>query len=160
VPRMVAKSGQGLTGRGHPRAMTSMKSDAPQGYYAASVSPTVARPPLSGDLTADVCIVGGGFTGTSAALHLAGPGAEVVLVEADGVGFAAWGRNGGQIHTGQRKEQADLERWLGKVHARDLWNLSEEAKRTVRELAARHAIECDLKPGLIIAAHDARALAA
>ncbi|HEX2594199.1 MAG TPA: FAD-binding oxidoreductase, partial [Rhizomicrobium sp.] len=137
-----------------------MKSPEPQGYYAATSATPPARPTLSGAVSADVCIVGGGFTGLSAALHLAETGARVVLVEADSIGFAASGRNGGQIHTGQRIDQADLEKWLGEVHARDLWNLSEEAKQTVRDLAAKHAIDCDLKPGLIIAAHDAAALKA
>jgi gamma-glutamylputrescine oxidase len=81
----------------------------------------------------------------------------VVVLEAERVGFGASGRNGGQIHTGLRKDQSDLERWLGAAHARDLWSLSEEAKALVRSLIARHAIVCDLKPGLIIAAHDAQA---
>ncbi|HEY1708298.1 MAG TPA: FAD-binding oxidoreductase [Rhizomicrobium sp.] len=135
-----------------------MKSGATQGYYAATAGTPPARPALSGNLIADVCIVGGGFTGLSAAVHLAEAGAKVVLVEAETIGFAASGRNGGQIHTGQRKEQAELETWLGKQHAHDLWALSEEAKQTVRDLAARYAIDCDLKPGLILAAHNDAAL--
>jgi gamma-glutamylputrescine oxidase len=132
----------------------------PQGYYAASAPTAPSRPSLGGEKTADVCVVGGGFTGLSAALHLALAGTRVVLLETDKVGFAASGRNGGQIHTGQRKEQADLETWLGKTHARDLWTLSEEAKATVRSLAREHNIACDLKDGLIIAAHDQAALRA
>jgi gamma-glutamylputrescine oxidase len=137
-----------------------MKSAAPQGYYAASTPQAPARPPLSGDVRADVCVVGGGFTGLSAALHLAEEGARVALVEAETTGFAASGRNGGQIHTGQRKDQAELEAWLGVQHARDLWALSEEAKLTVHDLVGRLPIDCDLKPGLIIAAHNAAALRA
>jgi gamma-glutamylputrescine oxidase len=101
--------------------------------------------------------VGGGFTGLCAALHLAGKGAVTALVEAETIGFAASGRNGGQIHTGLRKDQAELERWLGPVHADQLWTLSEEAKTLVRDLIARHQIACDLKSGLVIAAHNARA---
>jgi gamma-glutamylputrescine oxidase len=137
-----------------------MKSAAPQGYYASSAPPPPAHPRLLESLQADVCVVGGGFTGLSAALHLAEAGVRVILLEAETIGFAASGRNGGQIHTGQRKDQADLESWLGEQHARDLWMLSEEAKQTVRDLAARLAIECDLKSGLIIAAHDQAALRA
>jgi gamma-glutamylputrescine oxidase len=104
--------------------------------------------------------VGGGFTGLCAALHLAEKGVVVALVEAETIGFAASGRNGGQIHTGLRKEQAELERWLGPVHAHDLWSLTEESKALVRTLIARHTIACELKSGLVIAAHNARALAA
>jgi gamma-glutamylputrescine oxidase len=129
-------------------------SDAPQGYYAASAGAAMALPRLDGDTLADICVVGGGFTGLSAALHAAQSGAKVVLVEAQTIGFAASGRNGGQIHPGHRKEQAELEHWLGKIHARDLWRLSEEARALVFEFAAEN---CDLKRGLVIAAHNARA---
>ncbi len=132
-----------------------MSADPPS-YYLASAAPAPARPRLSGDVVADMCVIGGGFTGLSAALHLAQAGAKTVLVEAERVGFAASGRNGGQIHTGYRKTQAELERWLGDIHARDLWNLAAEAKVLQRDLAARHNIACALKPGLIIAAHKAR----
>jgi gamma-glutamylputrescine oxidase len=116
-----------------------------------------ARPRLSGDLKTDICVIGGGYTGLSAALHLAARGARVTLVEAGTVGYAASGRNGGQIHTGLRKDQAELERWLGKEHARDLWRLTEDAKSLVRELIAAHGIDCALKDGLVIAAHNAAA---
>ena len=127
-------------------------------YYRARSGAQPLRPPLTGEARADVCIVGGGFTGLSAALHLAQAGARVVLVEAETIGFGASGRNGGQIHTGWRQSQQQLERWLGQVHARDLWALCEEAKVLVRDLAAQHAIDCALKSGLVIAAHDRAAV--
>lgn len=133
-------------------------SHAPQGYYAASSAVPSPSPSLNGDVHADVCVVGGGYTGLSAALHLARSGARVVLLEAHTIGYAASGRNGGQIHSGMRKEQVVLERWLGKDHARALWDLAEEAKFLVRALIADHGITCDLKQGLVVAAHDKRAL--
>jgi len=129
----------------------------PQGWYVESAEAAAGRPTFAGRSTADIAIVGAGFTGLSAALHAAETGARVVVLEAEHVGFGASGRNGGQIHTGLRKEQSSLERWLGAAHARDLWFLSEEAKALVRSLVGRHAIDCDLKAGLIIAAHDRRA---
>jgi gamma-glutamylputrescine oxidase len=129
----------------------------PQGYYAVSAGPPPPHPALSHTLKADVCVIGGGFTGLSAALHLAEKGAVTALVEAETIGFAASGRNGGQIHTGLRKDQAELERWLGPIHAHELWTLTEDAKSLLRALVARHAIACELKPGLIIAAHNSRA---
>ena len=129
----------------------------PQGYYAVSAGPPPPHPALRHALKADVCVIGGGFTGLSAALHLAEKGAVTALVEAETIGFAASGRNGGQIHTGLRKEQAELERWLGPIHAHELWTLSEDAKTLLRDLVARHAIACELKSGLVIAAHNARA---
>ena len=137
-----------------------MSSDAPQGYYAATGGLATSAATLTGDVHADVCVVGGGYTGLSAALHLARAGMNVALVEAETIGFAASGRNGGQIHPGHRKDQAELEAWLGARHARDLWSLSEDARALVFELAGEG---CDLKRGLIIAAHNeraARALAA
>lgn len=129
-----------------------------QSWYRASMPPPRAHIALLGNVRADICIIGGGFTGLSAALHLAELGAKVTLIEAETIGFGASGRNGGQIHTGLRQSQPALERWLGKDHARALWDLAQESKTLVRELAARHAIDCALKDGLVIAAHNQRAL--
>ena len=130
-------------------------TEAPQGYYATSADALAGLPRLDREASCDVCVIGGGFTGLSAALHLAKAGASVVLLEADGLGYAASGRNGGQIHPGHRKSQAELESWLGDSHARDLWRLSEEAVDLVFALAAEG---CDIKRGLVIAAHNARAV--
>ncbi len=130
----------------------------PQGYYAASSATPAPRRHLTRDFRADVCVIGGGFTGLSAALHLARAGATVVLLEAQTIGFAASGRNGGQIHSGHRKDQAELEAWLGKVHARDLWDLAEESKALLRALVADLAPDAHVKPNLILAAHDKAAL--
>ena len=125
-----------------------------QGYYAVSAPAAPPLPRLGGEVQADICVIGGGYTGLSAALHAARADAKVVLLEAREIGFAASGRNGGQIHPGHRKEQAELETWLGVSHARDLWRLSEEARALVFELAQDG---CDLKRGLVIAAHNAQA---
>ena len=136
------------------RQARAMQSNAPQGYYAASAGPASAAVSLRGDAKADVCIIGAGYTGLSAALHLATAGANVVVIEAEDIGFGASGRNGGQIHPGHRKSQAELEHWLGVGHARDLWKLSEEARNLVFDLASQ---DCELKCGLVIAAHSERA---
>jgi gamma-glutamylputrescine oxidase len=97
--------------------------------------------------------VGGGFTGLSAALHLAEAGADVVLIEADRIAGGASGRNGGQIHSGQRQNVIWLEKRFGFERARQLWDLAEEAKALVRGLIIRFAIACDLRPGVIEALH-------
>lgn len=129
-------------------------NEPPQGYYAAGAPEQAFAAPLNGDATADICVIGGGFTGLSAALHAATSGARVILLERAELGYGASGRNGGQIHPGHRKTQAELEHWLGEQHARDLWRLSEEARALVFALAAAN---CDLKRGLVIAAHNAQA---
>ena len=151
--------GAGRAGREHLareaiRVKTRMTPPAPLGptWYEASSPAPRERPRLEGDIVADVCVIGGGYAGLSAALHLAERGFRTVLVEALEIGAGASGRNGGQIHSGQRQEQETLERTLGDAHARDLWTLAEEAKALVRSLVAAHAIDCDLKDGILHAA--------
>ena len=125
----------------------------PPSWYAASTPLLPPFPTLAGAVSADVCVIGGGYTGLSAALHLAEAGLDVVLLEASRVGSGASGRNGGQVHSGQRREQAWLEARLGPAAARTLGDLAEEAKTLVRDLVARHGIACDLKDGIVAAAH-------
>ncbi len=127
--------------------------DHPSSWYAATAHSLPAFPPFEGETRADVCVIGGGYTGLSAALHLAEAGLDVVLLEQARVGWGASGRNGGQIHSGQRRDQDFLEKAVGREDARKLWDLAEEAKALVRDLIARHAIDCDLKRGLILADH-------
>ena len=144
----------------------------PDSYYAATAvgvtdypefaGPEFAGPELAGEVACDVCVVGGGFTGLSAALHLAERDYDVVLLEARRVGWGASGRNGGQLGSGQRRSQAELEKIVGPEDARRLWDLAEEAKAAVKARVRRHGIACDLKPGLLRVAYkpgDATALA-
>jgi len=124
--------------------------------YAATTDRTLAFPPLTEPARAHVAIVGGGYTGLSAALHLAEGGVDVALLEAEKLGWGASGRNGGQLHSGQRRDQDWLEAHLGKEDARALWRMAEEAKALVMELIARHGIRCDWRPGLIETVHKQR----
>jgi len=125
----------------------------PPPLYRLALSEIPQYAPLDGSRKADVCIVGGGFTGLSAAIHLAEAGADVVLLEADRVASGASGRSGGQIHSGQRQDQIWLEKKFGFERAKILWDLAEEAKALVRALIVRFAIPCDLRPGVIEALH-------
>ncbi|MDT8328321.1 MAG: FAD-binding oxidoreductase [Roseovarius sp.] len=131
----------------------------PQSWYAASATPLPAFASLKGRGRADVCVIGGGYTGLSAALHLAEAGMDVVLLEAQRVGFGASGRNGGQLGSGQRMEQTGLERLVGRDDAAKLWGLAEEAKTLVKSLVAKHAIDCHLKPGVAHACFSPREVA-
>jgi gamma-glutamylputrescine oxidase len=118
-------------------------------YYAATANRDIAYPPLHGGVRADVCVIGGGYTGLSAALHLRERGYDVVLLEAERIGWGASGRNGGQVGTGQRRPQSELEQNLGTGHARLLWDLSLEAVKLVGDMISRHGIDCDLAPGVL-----------
>ena len=118
-------------------------------YYAATANRDLDFPPLHGSLRTDVCVIGGGYTGLSAAVHLRERGYEVVLLEAERIGWGASGRNGGQVGTGQRRPQSELEQRLGAGHARLLWELGLEAVDLVKELIERHGIDCDAAPGIL-----------
>jgi gamma-glutamylputrescine oxidase len=120
----------------------------PNSWYAATANSQERFAPLNGSLQADVCVVGGGYTGLSAALHLAEAGLNVVLIEAHRVGFGASGRNGGQLGSGQRMGQDGLTSLMGPDDADKLWELAEDAKTLVKGLITRHTIDCDLKPGV------------
>lgn len=126
-------------------------------FYVDSANDKQEYPALEGEQVADVCIIGGGFTGLSAALHLAEQGYAVVLLEAEKVGWGASGRNGGQINAGQNVDQAELEASVGQQHARALWDLSLESVGLVKSLIDKHRIQCDLKPGVLHVAAKASA---
>ncbi len=120
----------------------------PQSWYAATATPIAPFASLQGQRRADVCIIGGGYTGLSAALHLAEAGFDVVLLEAHRMGFGASGRNGGQVGSGQRQDQDWLEATVGHQTARRLWDMGQDAKALVRGLIDRHAMPVTFYPGI------------
>jgi gamma-glutamylputrescine oxidase len=127
-------------------------------YYATAIGLT-DYPVLDAALSADVCVIGAGYTGLSAALELAERGYSVVVLEAHRVGAGASGRNGGVLGMGQRKDQQDLERWLGGDTARRLWQIALDANALVRDRIERYQIDCDLTDGELHAAHRPRHVA-
>jgi gamma-glutamylputrescine oxidase len=130
-----------------------------ESWYHASANSSTAHAPLRGDARADVCVVGGGYTGLSTALHLRQRGYSVVLLEANRIGWGASGRNGGHVGTGQRADQETLEGLVGRDAARALWDLGLEGVHTVCDLIDEFAIDCDLRSGNLHVAHTARAAA-
>jgi len=101
-------------------------------YYEASVQRAAALPPLAGSTSADVCVVGGGLAGLSAALELAERGYSVVLLEAQRLGWGASGRNGGQVLPGFGSDGE-----------------SAIARQLLRKRIDRYSIDCDYKPGAL-----------
>jgi gamma-glutamylputrescine oxidase len=125
----------------------------PYSYYAATAHGVVDYPELQGAERADVCVIGGGFTGVSAAINLAEAGYSVVLLEAERIGFGASGRNGGLIGSGQRKDVVELEQQFGASMARQLWDFAEAAKAEIRHRVQKHDIPCDLQKGQVEGIH-------
>ena len=117
-------------------------------YYAATVNDKTSFAPLEGARSADVCVIGAGFTGISTALHLAERGYDVHVVEAHKVGWGASGRNGGQLIGGIAGEEN-----VARSHGRDvddlLGELRWEGHKIIRERVETYDIDCDLKSGYL-----------
>ncbi|MDE2391281.1 MAG: FAD-binding oxidoreductase [Rhodospirillales bacterium] len=121
-------------------------------YYAATAHRQDARPALSGAVRADVCVIGGGFTGVNAALELAQRGVKVMLLEAVKIGFGASGRNGGQIVNGYSRDLDTISARYGEHAGREIGALAREGSEIIRARVAQYGIQCDLKPGNIFTA--------
>lgn len=120
-------------------------------YYAATADAWPPHGDIEGDCRCDVAVIGGGFTGLSAALACAERGYSVILVEAGHVGFGASGRNGGQLIPGLRWAASELEAEFGRERADALFDLCWRENR-VKARIAKHGIKCDLKAGHLEAA--------
>ncbi|BBO99611.1 NAD(P)/FAD-dependent oxidoreductase [Sulfuriferula nivalis] len=125
-------------------------------YYTDSVNAKPDYPRLEGDLEADVCVVGAGLAGLSAAIELADRGYSVIVLEAETVGWGASGRNGGQIIAGLACDQSVIEKALGFEAARQAWDITISALNLVRERIKRFDIKCDLVDGFLGVAVGAR----
>lgn len=125
----------------------------PDSYYVATARPFPLLPELPGDTEADVAVIGGGYTGVSAALNLAERGYNVVLIDQARIGWGASGRNGGQINTGLRQGAMELVARYGRDRAKALFDIAEEGRTIIHERVARHRIRCDLKANTLLVAH-------
>jgi gamma-glutamylputrescine oxidase len=130
----------------------------PDSFYAATAVGARDYPSLDEDRQADVCVIGAGFTGLSAALNLAERGLNVVLLEAERVGFGASGRCGGLVGSGQRKEVLETEKMFGYERSKLLWDFAEMAKQEIRDRVEKHDIVCDLQRGQLLGIHKKRYL--
>ena len=125
-------------------------------WYEASVKERPHYAALDGDYRCDVVIVGGGFTGLSCAYHLAKAGIDVMLIEAHRFGDGASGRNGGQFGSGQREGVIELEKQYGFERSKALWDLAENAKSNMHEVAKAGGFECDYSVGQLTPMHKKR----
>lgn len=121
-------------------------------YYADTANDKSIRPALSEDISCDVCIIGAGFSGLSTALHLAENGFNVVVLEANLVGFGASGRNGGQIVHSYSRDIDFIEKHYGTEIGSGMGNMAFEGANIIRRIVKEYDIQCDLKPGSLFAA--------
>ncbi len=128
----------------------------PDSYYAASLNTHRMPVCLTGDIEADICIVGAGYTGLSTAIHLAEKGYGVTLVEGARIGWGASGRNGGQVVNGLNAGLDAIERRHGPETGAFVGALLQEGARIIYRLVDRYGIDCDLRRGNIYAAYTAR----
>jgi gamma-glutamylputrescine oxidase len=122
-------------------------------YYAATVNDTTRHAPLDDTLDVDVCVIGAGLTGISAALNLAERGHSVAVLEASKVGWAASGRNGGQMIGGFACDIDTFAHYLPDADVKRIWDMGIETLDIVRQRVAQHQIDCDLTLGYLTAAN-------
>ncbi len=125
-------------------------------YYFATAHASPARPTLEGTVECDVCVVGGGIAGCSTALHLAERGYQVALLEAHRIGWGASGRSGAQALLGVASGHTKLAELIGESDARRVWDMTVEGLALMRELIAKHSIDCDWVSGHMQVAEKAR----
>jgi gamma-glutamylputrescine oxidase len=119
-------------------------------YYEASVSRPAPTEALREHVSADVCVVGAGYAGVSAALELAGRGYSVVLLEAQRIGWGASGRNGGQVIVGFGDDgECAIEKQFSREDARRAWDVTIEGMRLLRERIEGLNIDCEWRPGYL-----------
>jgi glycine/D-amino acid oxidase-like deaminating enzyme len=129
------------------RAIVTVQGDI-FSYYTATANERTRYPALEGTVKADVCVVGGGFSGVATALTMAERGRSVVLLEAHRIGWGASGRNGGQMIGGISGE-ATIERQLGKAGAKLVRDIRYRGHEIIEERIAKYGVACDLKHGWI-----------
>lgn len=120
-------------------------SEASHGLWARTAPGAPQTTALTGRTTADVAIVGAGYTGLSAALHLARRGIKVAVLESDEAGFGAAGRNVGLVNGGMWLMPDEFTRLLGEPHGERCLDLLSTAPLLVREVIAEHGIACELR---------------
>ncbi|QTT81924.1 FAD-binding oxidoreductase [Pseudomonas chlororaphis] len=131
-------------------------------YYSATLNSETAYPTLQGQVSVDVVIIGGGFTGVASAVELAEKGLKVALVESHKIGWGATGRNGGQVTgslSGDEAMRKQMRRTLGDEVDDFIWQLRWRGHQIIRQRVDKYTIACDLKHGHLHAAYKPSHLA-
>lgn len=118
-----------------------------QSYYRATANTMPQRPALDADLSVDVCVIGGGFTGVNTAIELAQRGLSVIVLEARRIGWGASGRNGGQLIRGIDHDVSGFAKYVGEEGVRYLARAGIDSVALVGERIGEHGIDCDLRWG-------------
>ena len=140
--------------------MADDASTWPPSLWAETAAPAPTCAPLAGAHHVEIAIVGAGFTGLSAALHLAEAGHTVRVLEAVQPGWGASGRNGGQVNPGWKLRPKEVERLHGREQARRINAMTDAACDLVFDLIERHGIDCDaVRPGYVQGAQSKRGIA-
>ncbi len=127
---------------------TRHKQEHTTSYYAATANEVTDYPVLEGRQSADVCVVGAGFTGVATALTLAERGYSVAIVEANRVGWGASGRNGGQVINGMSGLRK-IRKKYGESVEKMVWDLRWRGNDIIHERVNKYGFQCDLKPGYV-----------
>ena len=131
-------------------------TDSTNYYHATATEPVPSPPRLTEPATADVCVIGGGYTGLSTALHLARHGATVTLLEASRIANGASSRNGGQVHNDLRHDTRWFESRLGADFALQIEALGVEARGHLDWLISTYNIDAQYQAGLLHLCHKKR----
>ncbi|MDE1164114.1 MAG: FAD-binding oxidoreductase [Pseudomonas sp.] len=124
-------------------------------YYTATLNQESDYPTLQGQVSVDVVIIGGGFTGVATAVELAERGLKVAIVEANKIGWGASGRNGGQVTgslSGDEAMRGQMRKRLGDEVDDFIWHLRWRGHQIIENRVAKYNIACDLKQGHLHAA--------
>lgn len=133
--------------------------DLPSTVFSPMAGEPLGAPPLRGDHTADIVVIGGGITGVSAALHAAEKGASVILLEANAIGWGASGRNGGHVAPASKLTLEDALDRYGPIHGRRFNEACEAGPEVVFGLVERFGFDAEVqRGGVIVAAHSQAAV--
>ncbi|MBB1521308.1 NAD(P)/FAD-dependent oxidoreductase [Aquipseudomonas guryensis] len=124
-------------------------------YYTATLNEETDYPTLQGQVSVDVVIIGGGFTGVASAVELAERGLKVAIVESHKIGWGATGRNGGQVTgslSGDEAMRTQMRKSIGEEVDDFIWHLRWRGHEIIKSRVQKYGIQCDLRHGHLHAA--------